>query len=303
MAAASTATRFPLTLRPAPETLRRIRVGMMTAAAVIIVSLLIVYGFDYYRLDFAHRVTSSKHTLLKPSGAIGRRLGMAGGVMFALVFLYPLRKRWPWLARKGKTRNWLDCHILLGLFAPAIITFHSSFKFNGVAGLAYWIMLAIVLSGIVGRYLYAQIPRRLDTAAMSLDEAQAANSELIESLRHRTTLPLAEVEELFRLPGKEEVQSLPLWKALAKMIVMDIERPLLFWKVRSKARRERKTGAEFDAAMLAFKRQSKLAKEIAFLSQAERIFHLWHIVHRPFSHAFGILSALHVTIILLLGYY
>jgi hypothetical protein len=32
------------------------------------------------------------------------------------------------------------------------------------------------------------------------------------------------------------------------------------------------------------------------------VFHLWHVIHRPFSYSFAILSILHVTVVLLLGY-
>jgi len=53
-----------------------------------------------------------------------------------------------------------------------LITFHSSFKLRGVAGYAYWSMIAVVLSGIVGRYLYGRIPRKLGAVEMSVDEAE-----------------------------------------------------------------------------------------------------------------------------------
>jgi len=31
------------------------------------------------------------------------------------MYLYPLRKKWKWLSKKGKTKNWLDYHVLMGL--------------------------------------------------------------------------------------------------------------------------------------------------------------------------------------------
>ncbi len=84
---------------------------------------------------------------------------MPASVCFCVLFLYPIRKHWPWLGRMGKTKNWLDFHVLWGITAPIVITLHSSFKLSGLAGLAYWIMMAVALSGFAGRYLYAQIPR------------------------------------------------------------------------------------------------------------------------------------------------
>src|ERR1035438_10318740 len=58
---------------------------------------------------------------LKPSGMVGNALGIVGGVLLLLMYLYPLRKKWKWLSKKGKTKNWLDYHILMGLVGPVLI--------------------------------------------------------------------------------------------------------------------------------------------------------------------------------------
>ena len=85
---------------------------------------------------FARRaLLSPKHAALKPSGSIGNALGIVGAVLLLLMYLYPLRKKWKWLSKKGKTKHWLDYHILMGLVGPVLITFHSSFKLQGVAGI------------------------------------------------------------------------------------------------------------------------------------------------------------------------
>ena len=98
--------------------------------------------------------------MLRPSGPIGVNLGLFGVLMFFVIYLYPLRKRWGWLGRQGNARHWLDFHVVLGTAAPLVIALHSSFKFGGIAGMAFWIMVAVSLSGVIGRYLYGQIPRR-----------------------------------------------------------------------------------------------------------------------------------------------
>ena len=87
------------------------------------------------------------------------------------LLLHPLRKRWQWLASKGNTRHWLDFHAVVGISAPIIITFHAAFKFQGLAGLAYWIMVAVALSGFIGRYVYAQIPRTINSVQLKIGRA------------------------------------------------------------------------------------------------------------------------------------
>jgi hypothetical protein len=48
--------------------------------------------------------------------------------------------------------------------------------------------------------------------------------------------------------------------------------------------------------------QASLSQSITFLSRTQRIFQLWHVIHRPFSYAFAILAILHVGIALFMGY-
>jgi len=50
------------------------------------------------------------------------------------------------------------------------------------------------------------------------------------------------------------------------------------------------------------RRQSALSKRVLFLSRTQQVFHLWHVVHRPFSYAFAILAILHIGIALFMGY-
>ena len=102
--------------------------------------------------------------------------------MFLAIFLYPLRKRWAWLGAQGSSRHWLDIHVLMGLTAPFIIAFHSTLKFKGIAGMAFWIMFAVSVSGVVGRYLYAQIPRRVTTAELSMKELQELRRQAASSI-------------------------------------------------------------------------------------------------------------------------
>jgi hypothetical protein len=42
---------------------------------------------------------------------------------------------------------------------------------------------------------------------------------------------------------------------------------------------------------------------MAFLERVQQVFHLWHVVHRPFSYSFVALVAIHITVVLLLGYF
>jgi len=273
-----------------------------------------VYGWDYYSLDQASRPFSPKHADLKPSGRIGLRLGILGFVMFALVYLYPLRKRWPALGRIGRTSHWFDFHILLGLTAPIFVTYHSAFKLHGFAGMAYWTMIALTVSGIIGRYFYAQIPHSLGAAEMSLKEMQEVSGQLVTELHSQNVLPASEIERLFHLPDGAEVRSMPVFRALLQMTWLDLVRPFKVWALRRRGARQRgvililggilPSGIkELENAISLASRQTAMAKKILFLAKTNRVFHLWHVIHRPFSLSFALFLIAHVSVVIFLGYY
>jgi len=289
----------------------RLLLAWLLALAVVLV--IAGYGYDYYTLSAAQRPFSPKHELLRPSGSIGMKLGMLGVLMFFLIYLYPLRKKWGWLGRQGNSRHWLDFHIVLGTAAPLIIAFHSSFKFGNIAGMAFWSMLMVTLSGFVGRYLYSHIPRSLSAAELSMKEIQEKEEALRKELAEQKATFGFSVEALAELPSPAEVAKTPILASLLSMFLIDLKRPL-------KASRVRLRSAGFGAwvfscfglfstrdqklerAIRVAQKQAALSQSIVFLSRTQRIFQLWHVIHRPFSYAFAILALLHIGIALFMGY-
>lgn len=283
---------------------------------VLIITLLLgcaAYGFDYYKLSSADRPFSAKHRMLKPSGRIGLKLGFLGLGMFFSIFLYPLRKRWPWLSRQGSAKHWLDFHVLLGAAAPFVIALHSSFKFHGFAGVAFWIMLAVSLSGVVGRYLYAQIPRSLNATEISMKELQEMQGRLTEQLQAQRLISASDLNRLFRLPSREQVERYPMPIALGYMMMLDVARAFRVASLRRRALPfsekistfagfHSTNNVEMERAISAAREQASLAKRALFLSLTQQVFNLWHVVHRPFSYSFAMLAVIHIVVVGMMGY-
>jgi hypothetical protein len=300
---------------PNGERMHRFYLGVAYLIAGLLLVGMLIYGFDYYWLSAAHRALSPKHAYLKPSGTIGLRLGMFGFFMFLLIYLYPLRKRWAWLGRQGSSRHWLDFHVLLGLTAPIVVTFHSSFKFSGIAGVAYWIMIVVSLSGVVGRYLYAQIPRSLNFAELSFKEAQEQSAALAAQLQTLGILTQKDIASVVRLPDLQQAERMSLLGALGKMLFFDLAFPLRVWRLRQKmlwshsrsvfaiAGFRHSENLALERAIRLAREQTLVSKRILFLSKSHKLFQLWHIVHRPLSYSFALLASIHVILMLMLGYY
>ncbi len=313
---ATAAARIADRARSVPDADRghRIRLYSLYVLAIATNLAIFIYGFDYYKLSSIDRPFSPKHHLLRPSGPIGLYLGFMGVALFCGIFLYPIRKHWAWLGQIGKTRHWLDIHVLMGLTAPFIIAFHSTLKFKGIAGMAFWIMFAVSASGVVGRYLYAQIPRKVTTAELSMKELQELQENLSQELAAQRLLPEADLRALLHMPDNNAVKRLPIVIALVYMMILDLVRYFRVARLRRHALTFGQTLStlagflptrhrELERAIHAAAEEAALLKRVLFLSRSQKVFHLWHVVHKPFSYAFAVLALLHITLQFVLGYF
>lgn len=289
----------------------RVAAGYFLFATLIVA--LTVYGFDYYTLGLADRPFSPKHLALRPQGVIGLKLGWLGVAMFLIIFVYPLRKHWGWLMKKGNSRHWLDYHVILGIAAPFVIAFHSSFKFAGFAGMAFWIMFAVSVSGIVGRYLYGQIPRNLKAAELTQKELQELHQKYAAQLTERRLISERDLRLLLTLPSRERVESLSMFTALGYMFVLDFLRAFRVARLRRHSLgfgdRVKTLGGflstknrQVERAVVAAREDAALTKRILFLKRSEQVFHLWHVIHKPFSYTFALLAMFHIGVALVMGY-
>jgi hypothetical protein len=289
----------------------RVAAGYFLFATLIVA--LTVYGFDYYTLGLVDRPFSPKHLALRPQGTIGLKLGWLGVCMFLIIFLYPLRKHWSWLMKKGNSRHWLDYHVILGIAAPFVIAFHSSFKFAGFAGMAFWIMFAVSVSGIVGRYLYGQIPRNLKAAEMTQKELQDMHQKYASQLTAQRLISESDLRSLLTMPSRERVESLSIFTALGYMFILDIARAFRVARLRRHALdfgdKVKTLGGflstgdrQVERAIVAAREDAALTKRILFLKRSEQVFHLWHVIHKPFSYTFALLAMFHIGVALVMGF-
>lgn len=308
---------YSITTIPAPATERPRRahkfvMTLLTMMAIMATAAILVYGLGYYISGPQDRPYHPRHLMLKPSGPVGLGLGVFGFFLFALIFLYPLRKRWAWLGKMGNTRHWLDFHILMGLVAPVVIAFHASFKFGGIAGMAYWIMVAVAASGIVGRYVYAQIPRSRNSTELSLQESKLLQERLMNELAQQRIVLPGDLAVLFRLPSPQRVERQPMLFALIGLLWFDFLRPFrvarlrrhtlgYFGKLFTFGGLLRSRDRRLERVVEIAREQARMSKKLLFLSRSQQIFHLWHVIHRPFSYSFAVLALTHVVIAVLFG--
>jgi hypothetical protein len=122
----------------------------------------------------------------------GHGIGILGFVfMFMTETLYSLRKR-SRSVRWGRMSTWLQFHIFTGIVGPYMVLLHTSWKFNGIAGVSTLFTLIIVVSGFVGRYIFTRIPRTLEGLELegTLSQAALKQARSLLALWHTVHIPI-----------------------------------------------------------------------------------------------------------------
>lgn len=260
-----------------------------------IVCFILLWGAPYYLSVFSQRAFHPQHHLLKPSGLIGQSLGIVGTGMMCVTFLYYMRKHWSFL-QFGSQKQWLRVHIFMGLAGPFLITIHTTGKLLGLAALAFYSMMAVVLSGVVGRYLYRQIPRTKKGQELSLQQIETQLKVWVDKLHANQTRDevLEAVEEYLSHIRK---QTGGLVRILAFIVFDDLKTPINVYRAWRIARIDTDVPRRRRLALRRLiLRQRKLLKRLAILDASQRLFSLWHIFHRPFTFLATVLIFLHIAI-------
>jgi hypothetical protein len=126
------------------------------------------------------------------SEVFGHGMGIVGFILMLMTeTLYSLRKR-SRSVRWGKMSAWLQMHIFMGLVGPYMVLLHTSWKFNGLAGVTTLLTLTIVLSGFVGRYIFTRIPRTMDGLEIegTLSQEALKQARRLMALWHTIHIPI-----------------------------------------------------------------------------------------------------------------
>jgi Fe-S-cluster-containing hydrogenase component 2 len=84
--------------------------------------------------------------------------GYLGTALMVLSMAYLLQRRFGWFHRTATNQFWLDVHLMTGIVGPLFIVLHSALRLTTWVSVPFWSMVAVVISGVLGRYLYTLVP-------------------------------------------------------------------------------------------------------------------------------------------------
>ncbi|MBK6829530.1 MAG: hypothetical protein IPG92_01755 [Flavobacteriales bacterium] len=279
------------------RTTHSIFIGSMVAVVVLVTAYLSYTGYSYYQLPEEERFYHPQHNWFKPSGAYGHGIGILGTFMILFgVVIYIARKRYNFMSKQLRLKYLLEFHIFLCTLGPILILFHTAFKFGGLVSVAFWSMVAVVASGVIGRFIYIQIPRTIEGRELSLSEVKGLRSELVATLKGRAHLD----ESLIALiTGSQDESANPTRKSF--MARYAEERKVLS-TIRTNLH-QRKVGKEERTWVIqTVKEEFAISHRIGRLQTMQKLFKYWHVAHLPFALIMLIVLIIHVAVTLAFGY-
>ena len=248
----------------------------------------------------AYNVATGKY--YTPRSNFGFYLGVVGSVMMLLMLAYPLRKHVHFMHRWGALKNWFRIHMIMGIVGPTLILFHSTFHLRSLnATIALFSMLGVVISGIIGRFIYTKIHYGLYGRRATLGKIKAEFAGHSNDAKSRLHFA-PRVEQWLQSFERDSMQlDRSFASHLFSPLTIGSKRIILAFRCARELRRILKTerhpefhGGASEAIQMAssYLRESE---RVAQFSTYERFFSLWHILHVPLIYILAACTIFHIV--------
>lgn len=278
------------------RTVHGIYIGTMAIIVVAVTVYLAYTGYTYYSISLEERFYHPAHEWFKPSGTFGHGLGIVGTLMILFgVTIYIVRKRYNFMSRFIRLKYLLEFHIFLCTLGPVLILFHTAFKFGGIVSIAFWSMVAVVLSGVIGRFVYIQIPRTVEGRELTIGEVKGIKDGVTKALKDS-----ADIDDQVKALVASVTSGVNL-STRTSFIAQYTEnkRAIRFIRKNVKQHIDKRRRVAIEKQV---REEISLSYKIRRLQTMQKLFKYWHVAHLPFALIMLLILIIHVVITLSFGY-
>ncbi len=280
-----------------------IYIGTFFVVGALVLILLGINGYQYYNTPIEERFFSPDHTTLEPSGTWGHGFGIIGTLMMIFgVAIYMIRKRSRKLFTVGYLKHWLEFHIFLCTVGPILVLYHTAFKFGGIVSVSFWSMVLVVLSGVIGRFIYIQIPRTIQGKEIDIKDLISMRQELEDKLSQEMLFDSRLLKELDELASPERYKSKNVFESLIFLFKDFFKIKKFLFKLKKNVIRA--GFSKYRRKELINKAQAEiiLSRRLGMLRTMQNLFRYWHIAHLPFALIMFVIMIIHVAVTIAFGY-
>lgn len=235
-----------------------------------------------------------------PSGGttLGLVLGFLALGLILLLMAFGVRKR-RYKSTLGTLSGWLQAHIYLGLLVVVVVVLHAGFQFRDtLATAAFWCLLLVVASGLIGVVGYSVVPRLLTDVESNLT-AQQISDELNRLAESMGRLAAGKSEAFTRIYQRLLEEGAPRRLAGWRILPRRVSRAAVRNEDQSRwsplLKRVPETEREALSRLLVLSRQHKeLHLSLIAQQRYRNLLDVWLFVHLPLSFVLLLLVAAHV---------
>ena len=275
--------------------------GVIPALALALATALAGLAFalwqrGYYGLSLNQRPVHPQHDWLAPSGTIGLIFGFMATTLLLLNLVYLLRRSARVPLELGSLSAWMTMHVGTGVSALVLANLHAAMRGrDSMGGHALLGMLLLVVTGAIGRYFYAFVPRAANGRELELDEVQAELAAVAAAWdREQRDSGERILNESLEATRERAWGESFLGRVLALLRRGGVERRLL--REVAKRAQAAELGAEQRATLLALARRANRAQLAAtHLEDLRSLLASWRYFHRWGALLVVLLVLVHVT--------
>ena len=208
---------------------------------------------------------------------------------------YLLRRQQLWGVRFGRLSTWMNVHVATGVVAVLLVMLHAAMSPRSTpGGYAFWGLVVLLLTGAVGRWFYAWLPRTANGRERELD-ALRGELEQLKRTRGSGAFAMAAGEETMALIERRQWRG--TWTGRVVALVG------LQWDLWRTLRRIRALGGEHgadDLDVLAACARARSAHgtaiAVAHLEDLRALLGTWRWLHRWLALLMVLLVVVHVVV-------
>jgi hypothetical protein len=188
---------------------------------------------------------------------------------------------------------WFDIHMMAGWLGPLFVMMHSALKLDSWVSAAFWSMVIVLVSGVLGRYLYTLVP----SLSSGVELQELDHARFFAQARQQFPVIMADIDAELKVRGDAAnriAQSPSVLRALLFLVREDA----------AAYRRNFMRSARIGLNGVTGKPRRELVKHAAgairstrsrvVAPKAQLLLHSWKKVHVPFTVLLTVFSVAHI---------
>lgn len=298
---------FDPSLRAPAEAVVERGTGLTKALAIgfglaLIALLWAVWHSDYYLLSSDARPANAKHAFLRSGRGAGLWFGIGATLLIGVNLMYLLRRSPRWRFQLGSLRAWMTSHVATGILALLCAMLHGAMApRDTVGGHAFLALALLLVTGAIGRYFYAYLPRAANGRELEIEAVKLRLDHMIEHWDKSQRVFVERVQARLAALIQSQQWQTSFFGRVVALVRGQRELKGVLVELAEDGRREGIPEAQLHETLHLARRAHRTALAAAHYEDLRALLGSWRYVHRWVAVLMIVLIVLHVIYVLTYG--